>query len=113
MHCILPLLEQPALLRLLRVVDVKVIIRVARRHASSRRPVEKAELKQVGLDDVHDRVRLFADRGGDGFEAYGPALELANDHFEHATVDLVEAELVDLEQVERGTSNRPSDLAFS
>src|SRR5205814_3777542 len=55
---------------------------------------------------------LLADRGRDRVDADRPAVELVDDRLEHLAVDLVQAELVDLEQAERGPRDVERDLAL-
>src|SRR5215467_14226489 len=71
-----------------------------RRHASARRPVQKAVLNQERLVDVFDGVLLFADRGGNAADADGTAAELVDDRPQQLPVDFVEPVLVDFEHLQ-------------
>ena len=70
-------------------------------HAAARRALEEAELEQVRLVDVLDRVRLLAERDGERRQADRAAAELQGDRLEQLAVDPLEPLLVDLEQLER------------
>jgi hypothetical protein len=72
------------------------------RDAPARGPLEHAELQQVGLVDVLDRVALLAHRDRQRREPHGPARELLADHAQDLAVQPIQSELVDLEQLERG-----------
>ena len=73
--------------------------------------LEKADLDQEGLVDVLDRVLFLADRRGDRVEADRAAAELLDDRAQQLAVDLVEAVLVDLEQLERRVRDVERDRA--
>jgi hypothetical protein len=77
--------------------------------AASRRPLEEAELEEIGLVDVPDRVRLLTERYRECREPDGPAAELVRDCLEQLTVDALEADLVDLEQLESLARNVECD----
>ena len=68
--------------------------------AASRRSLQEAELEEIGLVDVPDRVRLLAERYRECREPDRPAAELVRDCLEQLTVYALEADLVDLEQLE-------------
>src|SRR5437588_9219688 len=65
-----------------------------RDRAAARRPLDEAELEQVRLVDVLDRLLLLAERRRERREADGPSLELLRDRAEQLTGFAVEALLV-------------------
>ena len=83
-----------------------------RHDAAARRALQEAELEQVRLVDVLDRVRLLADRGGERREADRAAVELLDDRPQQRAVDALEPALVDLEQVERLARDLGRDRAL-
>ena len=66
----------------------------------ARGALQEAELQQVRLVDVLDRVGLLAERDGERREADGPAAELERDRLQQLAVGALEAVVVDLEQLE-------------
>ena len=81
--------------------------------AAARRALEQAALQQERLVHVLDGLGRLADRDRERAEPDRAARERAAQRVEDRPVDLVEAELVDLEQRERvargvGASTRPS-----
>ena len=79
-----------------------------RDHAAARGALDEAELEQVRLVDVLDRVRLLAERDGERREPDRAAVELLDDRAQEVAVDPLEPELVDLEQLERLARDRRS-----
>ena len=71
------------------------------RDASLRRAVQKAELQEVWLDHVHDRVLLFADGGSNRVQANWSAAIFFDDRPEHAAIHIIEPKRVNLQQVQR------------
>ena len=67
--------------------------------------VEESELEEIGLDHVHDRILLLADRGGDGIQIDRSAAIFFDNRLEHAAVDIVQTKRIDLEQVKRFPGN--------
>src|SRR5437667_12818817 len=59
--------------------DAEVRVGVARRHAAARRALQEADLHQVRLVDVHERVGLLRDRGGDRLDADRATVVLLDD----------------------------------
>ena len=55
-------LQQPGLLPLY-IIQAQMFVRGFGRHSSLRGTVEKAQLQQVRLDNIHNRVRFLADSG--------------------------------------------------
>src|SRR6266540_6207691 len=66
-------------------------------HAAARRALEEAQLQEVRLVDVLDRVLLLAERNRQGREADRPAAELPEDRAEQLAVDSLEPVAVHLE----------------
>src|SRR5207248_2225037 len=83
-----------------------------RDRAAARRALDEAELQQVRLVDVLDRLLLLAERGGQRRQPDGPAVELARDRLQELPRLAVEALLVDLVQEERLTRDLGRDRAF-
>ena len=83
-----------------------------RDRAPARRALDEAELQQVRLVDVLDRVRLLAERRGERREADRPAVELVGDRAQQLARLAVEALLVDLEQLERLARDLGRDRAL-
>src|SRR5574341_1273756 len=75
------------------------------RDSSARRAVEKTQLKQIGLVYIHDCIGFFADGGGNRLQADGPAAEFVDNRMHHPAVDVVQAQLVNLQQVQRLASD--------
>ena len=74
--CLL-VLEQSRLRSLAaRLGEAEMTEGVRRQEPSARRPLHKAELDEIGLDDVLDRVARLRERGGDGLDPDRPAAEL-------------------------------------
>ena len=65
---------------------------------AARRALEEAELEQVRLVDVLDRLGLLAERDRERREADRPAAELLDDRAQQLAVEALEPRLVDLEQ---------------
>jgi hypothetical protein len=81
-----------------------VTVRAFRHHAASRRSLEEAELHQVRLHDLLDRVLLLADRSGKRRQANRAAAELVDHDVQDRVVEVVESSIVDLEQLEAAVS---------
>ena len=79
---------------------------VRRQDSSARRPLHKAELDEIGLDDVLDRVARLRERGGDGLNPNRPAAELDRDDIEISPVHLIEPDRVHVEQLQRPVGER-------
>ena len=69
-------------------------------HPAPRRPHQHPELQQERLVDVLDGLGGFAHGHGQGAQAHGAAPETAAGGLQDGPVDLVEAELVHLEQLQ-------------
>ena len=70
-------------------------------HTTAWGSLQEAELEQVRLVDVLDRVGLLAERDGDRGEADRASAELEGDRLEELAVDPLEPSLVDLVELER------------
>src|SRR6266511_817280 len=81
-------------------------------HPTPRRALDEAQLEQVGLVDVLDRVRLLAQRDGEGRQSHRAASELVRDRPEQLAVHALQALGVDLEEIERLGSDLGCDLAL-
>ena len=79
---------------------------VRRQQPPARRALHEAQLDEIGLDDVLDRVARLGERGGDGLDADRAAAELDGDRVEIAPIHLVEPNDVDVEQLERAVGER-------
>src|SRR5436309_9790622 len=55
--------------------------------AAARRPLEKAQLEQIGLADVFDRVRLLAQGHGESAQPDWASAELEGDRLQQLPVD--------------------------
>src|SRR5262245_14134982 len=75
------------------------------RHAAPRGPLQESELQQVGLDDVLDRIGLLPDGRGERGQAHGPPAELVDHGRQDREIELVQALLVHLEQLETGAGH--------
>ena len=69
-------------------------------HATPRGPLQKPELQEIGLVNVHNGISLFADRSGDRVKPNWSAAEFDNG-CQDTAVDVVETKMIDLEQLER------------
>src|SRR4051794_40986287 len=74
---------------------------VLRDDAAARRALDEAELEQVRLVDILDRVGLLTERNGERREADRAAAEALDDRAQQLAVDAFQTELVHLVQVER------------
>ena len=100
--------EQSRLLAGLRVRLAQVLVGPPGRHPAARRAVEEAELQQVRLDHIHDRVRLLAQRGRDRLQPHRPAAKVADDAAQHRPVQRVQPQVVDVQQRQRLLRGRPA-----
>ena len=66
--------------------------------AAARGALEESLLDQVGLVEVLERPGVLADRDGQRLDAGGAAVVVLDQRAQDLAVDVVEAELVDLEQ---------------
>src|SRR5581483_10190349 len=79
--------------------------------AAARRALQEAELEQVRLVDVLDRLRLLAERDGEVRESDRPAVEPFDDRPQELAVEALEARFVDLEEGERLVGDLGRDRA--
>jgi hypothetical protein len=80
-------------------------------NSSLGRALQKADLQQVRLVDVLQRVALLADRGCQRLDADGSAVELVDDRREERAVHGLEADVVDVEELERFAGHAATDDA--
>jgi len=71
-----------------------MLVRPPRCDSSARRAVDEAQLKQVGLIDVRDGIRVFTYRRGNRIESDWPSVELLYDGAKQLPVDLLEADSI-------------------
>ncbi len=71
-----------------------------RNHAATGGALEHADLHEVGFVDVFDGSGFFGAQGGQGGEADGAAGVMLDDGGEELAVGIVEAEVVDFEEME-------------
>src|SRR3954462_8813263 len=81
--------------------------------ASSRGALEKAELNQIWLVDIHNRVRLFTRGSGKGFDSHWTAVKFINNGDEDAAVDVVQSEFIDVKHCKRAHRNVARDFAVA
>ena len=81
-------------------------------HASPRCPHDVALLDQIGLQYIFDRVPLLAQRRSQVVDSYRPAIELVDHGQQQTTVEVVEATLVDIEQVQCLVGDHPGNVAL-
>src|SRR5437867_10558667 len=74
-----------------RSAPAEVLVGAAGRDPAAGRAVDEADLQQVRLIDVLDRVGLLADGRREGADADRPSPELVDDGEEQLAVHLVEA----------------------
>src|SRR5215467_337679 len=80
--------------------------------APARRALQEAELQEVRLVDVLDRVRLLAEGRGKGVEPDRAAAVLLRDRPQELAVQPFEPRLIDLEQLERLARDGGCDRAL-
>src|SRR6266581_4894844 len=86
----------------LRRLLAEVLIGQVGCHPSARGPSHEADLDQVRLVHVLDRLGLLRQRYGDGVEPDRAPLELLDQRLEQAAVERLQAEIVDVEHRESG-----------
>src|SRR2546430_16882692 len=79
--------------------------------AAPRRALDEAELEEVGLVDVLDRLLLLAEGDRERGEPDRPAAELDRDRLQQLAVGALEADRVDLVQLERLEGDLERDRA--
>ena len=77
-----------------------------RHDPSARGALDEAELQEIRLVDVLDRVRLLAERHGERGQADRAAVEALDDRAQELAVGPLEPVGVDLEQLERLRGDR-------
>src|ERR671935_1525661 len=81
-------------------------------HAAARGALDEAELEEVRLVDVLDRLLLLAEGDGERREADRPAAELDRDRLQQVAVGPLQADRVDLVQLERLERDLERDRAL-
>ena len=79
------------------VSDPKMLVRLTRHTAASRRARQEAFLKKIWLIDVLQGNRFLVDRGSQGVQPDGAAAVKLNDAAEHPAVERIQSELIDLQ----------------
>src|SRR5918912_3068268 len=80
--------------------------------AAARRALDEPELEEVRLVDVLDRLLLLAEGDGERREPHRPAAELDRDRLEQLAVGALEADRVDLVELERLVGDLERDRAL-
>ena len=88
--------------------------------ATARCAREETEAYEEGLGELLDRLALLGDRHREGRDADRSAAEAAAKGVQHGTIETIEAEIVDLVQLQGGsgdplpttTSTRKSSIAM-
>ena len=88
-----------------------MLICLLRNAPAARGTGEKSLLQKIGFVDILERNGLLIDRGGERFHADRTAGIILDDAAEHAPVERVEPEMVDLQPVERLVCHLPCDNA--
>jgi hypothetical protein len=91
--------------------EPEVLVGARGGHAPARRPVEEAGLDEERLVHVLDGVPFLVDGGGQAVDADRAAAELVDDRPQQLAIDLVEAVLVHLEQLQRRARHITRDAA--
>ena len=86
-----------------------MLVGALRRHPAARGALQEALLQQVGLVEVLERAAILADRGGERLDPRRAAAVDLDQGREDPPVELVEAEVVDLEQRQRLARDRAID----
>ena len=63
---------------------------------SLRGTVQESELEQVWLDDIHDRILLLADGGGNRVQADRSATIFFDDGLEHSAIEIIQTKRINL-----------------
>ncbi len=84
-----------------------MLIRRPGGNAALRRTVEETKLQQIRLYDIHDGLGLLADGRRNRVQPHRAAVIFFDNGFQHATIDLVQAQRIDLQQVQRAGSDFP------
>src|SRR5439155_7080441 len=91
----------------------QVPVRLAGHAPTVRRPHDEADLEEIRLDHLGQRLRLVVDGGGDRFEADRPAAVMVDDRGEEAPVEPVETPHVHALAVEGPPRDRFGDDAVA
>src|SRR5687767_11829684 len=82
-----------------------------RRHPAAGRSLKESVLHEKGLVHFLDRTCVFTYSSRDGRHADGTSVELLDDRFQDSGVHVIQAELVDVEQLKRVLRDVSSDAA--
>src|SRR5580704_19045109 len=108
---LLLLLEQSGLCSLApRLGEAEMAEGVRRQEPPARRALHKAELDEIGLDDVLDRIAGLGERCSNGLDSDRTTAELEGDRVEITPIHLVEPNDVDVEELERAVGERARHL---
>ena len=81
--------------------------------APTRRAGQKAQLHQVWFIYIFQRHRFFTDGGCQRIQAYRAAAVIFDNGTQHTTVHRIQAQIIDLQSLQRLVGNRSGDLAVS
>lgn len=87
--------------------------RVLGGNAAARSTIQKADLDQVGLGDLLERVRFLAQRRCDGVQPDGPAAVVLEDDPNQPAVQPVESEGIDAETFQARARDVAGDATVS
>src|ERR687891_1843210 len=85
-------------------------VRVARHAAAGRRALDEADLQQVRLHHLDERVAIVVDRRGHRLDPDGATPVVVDDRQKEATIEPIEAAGVDTLQIERRARDALGDL---
>ena len=71
--------------------------------------LEQSLLEKIGFIHVLDRSCILTESRRDRLDSNGPTTELLDDRTQNRTVHSIEAEVVDLEAIQRMVGDGPSD----
>src|SRR3989344_4549069 len=77
-----------------RHVDADVFVTLSCYDAAARRTFNKTQLHEVRFVHLLDRIFLFRERGSDGFEADGTAVELLYNNGKYIAIGLIQPTLI-------------------
>src|ERR1041385_2381109 len=72
-----------------------------RRHAATRRPVQKTDLNQIRFNNLFYRIFLLGNRRGNGAQPHGPAVEFLDDRQQQFSIHFIETVRVDFHAIQR------------
>src|SRR3954466_5285449 len=83
------------------------------RRSPARGPLQKSELNEVRLVDVHHGVGFFAYSGGQGLYSDWAAAKLLHDDVQDTPVDVVKSEFIDRQHFECAVGERIGNVTFA